>query len=65
MIKPTELPPYAGLFEYENGSLTVAVKAPYRDAMLPRWTFVASLLARCDLQRASSPDRKMASRGHI
>jgi hypothetical protein len=45
LIHPQELPPYAGLMEYENGSITRIIEAPWHDAMPPRWTFVASLLA--------------------
>jgi hypothetical protein len=45
LIKPNELPPYAGLLEYEQGRVTVAIKAPWREPMPPRWTFVASLLS--------------------
>ncbi len=44
LIKPEELPPFAGLLEYENGNIFKTIKAPFRDAMPPRWTFVASLL---------------------
>ncbi len=44
LIKPNELPPYAGLLEYNNGVVSETISAPRRDAILPRWTFVASLL---------------------
>jgi len=44
LIKLNELPPYAGLLEYENGKILEFIKAPRRDISPPRWTFVASLL---------------------
>jgi hypothetical protein len=44
LIKPQELPPEAGLLEYDKGQILVTVRAPFRDAMPPRWSFVASLL---------------------
>ena len=45
LIKSDELPPYAGLLEYENGEVVESIKAPRRDICPPRWTFVASLLS--------------------
>lgn len=46
LISLQELPPYAGLLEFDNGTIVQKIAAPWRDAMPPRWTFVASLLAR-------------------
>jgi hypothetical protein len=47
LIKPEELPPEAGLLEYEKGRILVTVRAPFRDAMPPRWSFVANIATRC------------------
>jgi hypothetical protein len=44
MIKLNELPPYAGLLEFNEGTISEMVKAPFREAMPPRWAFVGSLL---------------------
>ena len=44
LIKPNELPPYAGLLEFENGKIDIRIRAPFREAEPPRWAFVASLL---------------------
>lgn len=44
VIQLNELPPYAGLFEYDGKSLIKKVEAPWRESFPPRWSFVASLL---------------------
>lgn len=44
LIKPAELPSYAGLLEYEAGAIRETVKAPWRDAMAPTWSFVAAII---------------------
>jgi len=46
LIALQELPPYSGLLEFDNSAIVQKIAAPWRDAMPPRWTFVASLLVR-------------------
>ena len=46
LIKHNELPPYAGLLEYEDGKIVKVIEAPWHDAYPPRWTFITSLLSR-------------------
>jgi hypothetical protein len=44
LIKQSELPPYAGLFELDNGIIVKTAEAPRRDSMPPNWSFVTSIL---------------------
>jgi len=46
LIKAEELPPYAGLLEYENRTIHKTIEAPWRDTDRPSWNFVGSLLKR-------------------
>jgi hypothetical protein len=62
LIKANELPAYAGLLEYEHGTLTVAIKAPWREPMPPRWTFVASLLGHASQLTRRAPTAPNSSK---
>jgi hypothetical protein len=44
LIKQNELPPYAGLLEYDHGVIYERIKAPMREPKPPSWKFVAGLL---------------------
>jgi hypothetical protein len=46
LIKPDELPPYAGLLECQNRLIHKTIEAPWRDKDRPSWNFVGSLLKR-------------------
>lgn len=44
LIKPDELPDWAGLMEFSNGALSPRVPAPHRDKDAPTWQLVVSLI---------------------
>lgn len=44
LLKPEEVPDWAGLIEYSEGKLKTAVPAPYRDKDAPTWELVVSLI---------------------
>lgn len=44
LIRPEELPDWAGLMEYGDGKLTRRVDAPHRDKDAPTWQLVVSLI---------------------
>lgn len=44
LIKPDELPEWAGLLECHEGRLSAKVNAPLRDKDAPTWQFVVSLI---------------------
>ena len=44
VIKPDELPDWAGLIEFDDGKLTRRVDAPHRDKDAPTWQLVVSLI---------------------
>jgi len=44
MIKPDELPDWAGLYEFSDGQLSMKVPAPHRDKDSPTWQLVVSLI---------------------
>lgn len=44
LIRPDELPDWAGLLEYDSGELKVRVAAPFRDKDAPTWQLVVSLI---------------------
>ncbi|MBX4388477.1 hypothetical protein K4H03_20500, partial [Mycobacterium tuberculosis] len=44
LLKPEECPDWAGLIEFNNGSLKKVVHAPYRDKDAPTWELVVSLI---------------------
>jgi hypothetical protein len=47
MIKIKEVPDECGLIEVdEEGTVTVKIKAPWRESMSPTWPFVGSLVRR-------------------
>lgn len=44
LIRPDEVPDWAGLIEYEDGRFKTVVQAPYRDKDAPTWELVVSLI---------------------
>jgi len=44
LIKPEELPEWAGLIDFGEGGLTRRVDAPFRDKDAPTWQLVVSLI---------------------
>ena len=44
IIKPDEVPDWAGLIEYADGAFKTVVAAPYRDKDAPTWELVVSLI---------------------
>jgi hypothetical protein len=44
LLKPEEVPDWAGLIEYHDGKLRTIVHAPYRDKDAPTWELVVSLI---------------------
>lgn len=44
LLKPEEVPDWAGLIEYRDGSFKTVVPAPYRDKDAPTWELVVSLI---------------------
>lgn len=65
LIAPSDLPDWAGLMEYSDGILSVAVPAPYRDKDAPTWQLVVSLIRNSgmirrdtDLMRKENSDLK-------
>lgn len=44
IIKPDEVPDWAGLIEYDGGEFRTVVSAPYRDKDAPTWELVVSLI---------------------
>lgn len=44
LIKPEEVPDWAGLMEYRDGAFKTVVPAPYRDKDAPTWELVVSLI---------------------
>ena len=49
LIKPSELPPEAGLLEVdEHGGVHEAIPAPYRETFPPTWEFMAAVMRRID-----------------
>lgn len=44
LIKPEELPDWAGLIEFDGGVLSRRVDAPHRDKDAPTWQLVVSLI---------------------
>lgn len=44
LLKPEELPDWAGLIEYHDGKLKTVIPAPYRDKDAPTWELVVSMI---------------------
>jgi hypothetical protein len=44
LIKPDELPDWAGLIEFDGEALSIKVAAPHRDKDAPTWQLVVSLI---------------------
>ena len=44
LLKPDEVPDWAGLMEYADGSFKTIVHAPYRDKDAPTWELVVSMI---------------------
>lgn len=44
LVKPEEVPDWAGLIEYASGKFSTKVAAPYRDKDAPTWELVVSLI---------------------
>jgi hypothetical protein len=44
LLKPDDLPDWAGLYEWTEDGLTMTVAAPFRDKDGPTWQFVVSLI---------------------
>lgn len=44
LIKPEEVPDWAGLYEFSDGKLSMKVPAPHRDKDAPTWQLVVSLI---------------------
>lgn len=44
MVKPEEVPDWAGLIEYADGHLKTIIQAPYRDKDAPTWELVVSMI---------------------
>lgn len=44
LIKPDEVPDWAGLYEFNDGALSMKVPAPHRDKDAPTWQLVVSLI---------------------
>jgi len=44
LIKPEEVPDWAGLIEYRDGTFKTIIHAPYRDKDAPTWELVVSLI---------------------
>jgi len=44
LLRPDEVPDWAGLIEYEDGAFKPKVHAPYRDKDAPTWELVVSLI---------------------
>lgn len=44
LIKPDDLPDWAGLIEFGDGALSMKVPAPHRDKDAPTWQLVVSLI---------------------
>lgn len=60
LIKPEEVPDWAGLIEFEDGKLSRKVDAPYRDKDAPTWQLVISLIRNSgQIRRDTDGLRKM------
>jgi hypothetical protein len=44
LLKPDEVPDWAGLIEYTDGSFKTIIQAPYRDKDAPTWELVVSMI---------------------
>lgn len=44
LLKPEEVPDWAGLIEWRDGTFKTVVPAPYRDKDAPTWELVVSLI---------------------
>lgn len=44
LVKPEEIPDWAGLIEYVDGKFKTVIHAPYRDKDAPTWELVVSLI---------------------
>lgn len=44
LLKPEEVPDWAGLIEYTDGTFKTIIHAPYRDKDAPTWELVVSLI---------------------
>lgn len=44
LLKPDEVPDWAGLIEYRDGAFKTIIHAPYRDKDAPTWELVVSLI---------------------
>ena len=44
LLKPDEVPDWAGLIEYRDGAFKTVIHAPYRDKDAPTWELVVSLI---------------------
>lgn len=44
LLRPDEVPDWAGLIEYRDGGFKTIVPAPYRDKDAPTWELVVSLI---------------------
>lgn len=44
LLKPDEVPDWAGLIEYTDGAFKTIIHAPYRDKDAPTWELVVSLI---------------------
>lgn len=44
LLKPDEVPDWAGLIEYTDGAFKTTIQAPYRDKDAPTWELVVSMI---------------------
>lgn len=59
LIKPTELPPEAGLLEVkEGGSVWEIWPAPYRETFPPTWQFMAAVMRRLQWHEVEKTDER-------
>jgi hypothetical protein len=63
LIKPEELPAWAGLFAvYDTGEGYIATEAPLLEREAPTWSFVASIIRKLDPTQAPMKDGVWANR---
>ena len=63
LLKPDDVPDWAGLIEFDGGALSMKVPAPHRDKDAPTWQLVVSLIRNSGIIRRDTDTLRKENAG--
>ena len=63
LLKPDDMPDWAGLIEFDEGALSMKVPAPHRDKDAPTWQLVVSLIRNSGIIRRDTDTLRKENAG--